>query len=46
LQAGDIGALDTLKGALSQGGVRADLDSVNASGAQVTGRIVLSGGGS
>ncbi len=46
LQAGDIGALDALKGTLAQGSVRADLDSVNASGAQVTGRIVLSGGGS
>lgn len=46
LQASDIGALDALKTALTQGGVRADLDSVNASGAQVTGRIVLTGSGS
>jgi general secretion pathway protein L len=46
VQAGDIGALDALKGALNQqAGVRADLDSVNAAGSQVTGRLVLSGGG-
>jgi general secretion pathway protein L len=45
LQAGDIGALDALKGALNkQAGITANLDSVNASGTQVTGRIVLSGG--
>lgn len=47
LQAVDIGALDALKGALDgQNGVNAKLDSVNASGSQVTGRITLSGGAS
>ena len=46
LQAGDIGSLDALKSALSnQSGITANLDSVNASGSQVTGRITLSGGG-
>lgn len=47
LQAGDVGALDGLKAALSgKPGITANLDSVNASGSQVTGRITLSGGGS
>jgi general secretion pathway protein L len=47
LQAADIGALDALKGALNgKGGISANLDSVNASGSQVTGRITLSGGAS
>jgi general secretion pathway protein L len=47
LQAADIGALDALKSALNgQNGVNAKLDSVNASGSQVTGRITLSGGAS
>jgi general secretion pathway protein L len=47
LQAADIGALDALKGALNgQNGIDAKLDSVNASGSQVTGRITLSGGAS
>ncbi|HEX4301019.1 MAG TPA: type II secretion system protein GspL [Gammaproteobacteria bacterium] len=47
LQAADIGALDALKGVLNkQSGVTANLDSVNAAGNQVTGRIVLSGGAS
>jgi len=47
LQASDIGALDGLKGALNgKDGVTANLDSVNASGSQVTGRITLSGGAS
>ncbi len=46
LQAGDIGSLDTLKSALDgKGGITANMDSVNASGSQVTGRITLSGGG-
>ncbi len=46
LQAGDIGALDSLKSALGgKGGITANLDSVSASGGQVTGRITLSGGG-
>jgi len=46
LQAGDVGALDGLKTALSgKSGITANLDSVNASGSQVTGRITLSGGG-
>lgn len=45
LQAADIGALDALKGALNgKDGITANLDSVNASGSQVTGRITLSGG--
>ena len=44
LQAGDIGSLDGLKSNLTQAGVTANLDSVNASGSQVTGRITLSGG--
>lgn len=45
LQAGDIATLDALKTALSkQTGVSANLDSVNAAGTQVTGRLVLSGG--
>lgn len=45
LQAADISALDALKGVLNkQSGISANLDSVNASGSQVTGRIVLSGG--
>jgi type II secretion system protein L len=45
LQAADISALDALKGVLNkQGGISANLDSVNAAGSQVTGRIVLSGG--
>ena len=44
LQAADIGALDALKATLSrQNGLNVSLDSVNASGSQVTGRIVLSG---
>ena len=47
LQAADIGALDALKGTLNkQNGINANLDSVNAAGNQVTGRIVLSGGAS
>lgn len=47
LQAADIGALDALKGVLNgQDGVTARLDSVNASGSQVTGRITLTGGAS
>lgn len=47
LQAADIGALDALKGALNgKDGISANLDSVNASGSQVTGRITLSGGAS
>ncbi|HEY3645862.1 MAG TPA: type II secretion system protein GspL [Gammaproteobacteria bacterium] len=47
LQAADIGALDGLKGALNgQNGIDAKLDSVNAAGSQVTGRITLSGGAS
>lgn len=47
LQAADISTLDALKGALNkQSGISAKLDSVNASGSQVTGRIVLSGGAS
>ena len=47
LQAADIGALDALKGALNgKDGISANLDSVNASGTQVTGRITLSGGAS
>lgn len=47
LQAADIAALDALKGVLNkQSGISANLDSVNASGSQVTGRIVLSGGAS
>jgi general secretion pathway protein L len=47
LQAADIGALDALKGALDgHNGIDAKLDSVNASGSQVTGRITLSGGAS
>jgi len=46
LQANDIGALDALKSSLGgQAGVTANLDSVNASGSQVTGRITLTGGG-
>ena len=45
LQAGDIASLDSLKSNLTQTGVTANLDSVNASGSQVTGRITLSGGG-
>lgn len=46
LQANDIGALDTLKSGLgSQVGISANLDSVNASGSQVTGRITLTGSG-
>lgn len=46
LQAGDIGALDALKSAIGgKGGITASLDSVSASGGQVTGRITLSGGG-
>jgi len=46
LQAGDIGALDSLKSALgSQAGITASLDSVSASAGQVTGRITLNGGG-
>ncbi len=44
LQAGDIGALDSLKSTLSQqAGISVNLDSVSASGSQVTGRLVLSG---
>lgn len=47
LQAGDIAALDALKGTLNkQAGITANLDSVNASGSQVTARIVLNGGSS
>ena len=46
LQAGDIGALDSLKSALGgKNGITANLDSVSASGSTVTGRITLSGGG-
>jgi len=46
LQAGDIGSLDALKSSLTgKSGITANLDSVNASGSQVTGRITLSGGG-
>lgn len=45
LQANDISALDNLKSSLSQAGVTANLDSVNASASQVTGRITLSGSG-
>lgn len=46
LQAGDIGSLDTLKSSLAgKPGISATLDSVNASGSQVTGRITLTGGG-
>lgn len=46
LQAGDIGALDSFKSALGgKDGITANLDSVSASGGQVTGRITLSGGG-
>ena len=45
LQAGDIAVLDALKGTLNkQAGISANLDSVNASGSQVTARIVLNGG--
>ena len=44
LQAGDIGMLDALKATLSQQtGISVNLDSVSASGSQVTGRLVLSG---
>ncbi|HLW74252.1 MAG TPA: type II secretion system protein GspL [Gammaproteobacteria bacterium] len=44
LQAADIGALDALKATLArQNGLNVSLDSVDASGSQVTGRIVLSG---
>ena len=44
LQAGDIGALDTLKNVLAKHeGLTVNLDSVNAAGSQVTGRIVLGG---
>lgn len=44
LQAADIGALDALKAALAkQNGLTVSLDSVSASGNQVTGRIVLGG---
>lgn len=47
LQAGDIAALDALKGNLNkQAGITASLDSVNAAGNQVTARIVLNGGSS
>ncbi|HEY1992197.1 MAG TPA: type II secretion system protein GspL, partial [Gammaproteobacteria bacterium] len=47
LRAGDIAALDALKGTLNkQAGITANLDSVNASGSQVTARIVLNGGSS
>ncbi len=46
LQAIDIAALDTLKSNLNQTGISANLDSVNASGSQVTGRITLTGSGS
>ena len=47
LQAGDIAALDALKSTLNkQAGITANLDSVNASGSQVTARIVLNGGSS
>lgn len=47
LQAGDIGALDALKTALSrQNGLTVTLDSVSAAGSQVTGRLALSGGAS
>jgi general secretion pathway protein L len=47
LQASDISALDALKGVLNkQDGINANLDSVNAAGSQVTGRIVISGGAS
>ena len=45
LQASDISALDALKGTLNkQDGISADLDSVNASGNQVTARLILNGG--
>lgn len=44
LQAADIGALDALKAALArQNGLTVSLDSVSASGNQVTGRILLGG---
>lgn len=47
LQASDVSTLDALKSALSnQSGINVNLDSVNASDTQVTGRITLSGGGS
>ena len=45
LQAGDIASLDTLKSSLNQTGISANLDSVNASASQVTGRITLTGNG-
>jgi len=45
LQANDIASLDNLKSSLGQAGVSANLDSVNASGSQVTGRITLTGSG-
>lgn len=44
LQAADVGSLDALKTTLAkQNGLAVSLDSVNASGSQVTGRIVLGG---
>jgi type II secretion system protein L len=44
LQATDVGALDALKTALARrSGLNVSLDSVNASGGQVTGRMVLAG---
>jgi len=44
LQASDVGSLDALKAAIAkQNGLSVSLDSVNASGSQVTGRILLSG---
>ena len=44
LQASDVGSLDALKAALArQNGLSVNLDSVSASGNQVTGRIVLAG---
>ncbi|HEV2110404.1 MAG TPA: type II secretion system protein GspL [Gammaproteobacteria bacterium] len=47
LQANDISALDAFKSSLgSQASINANLDSVNASSNQVTGRITLTGGGS
>jgi len=42
LQAGDVGSLDALKAALSQQpGLSVNLDSVSASGNQVSGRLLL-----
>ncbi|MGE5625746.1 MAG: type II secretion system protein GspL [Bacillota bacterium] len=44
LQAPDIGSMDALKATLArQSGISVSLDSVNASGSQVTGRLILAG---